>query len=134
MELKNLIGLHKLSGVDTTTERVKKWTDHYEDANVVRFVLGGKTYKAIEDHDDGYRSHCKELVVCDEVVSNNFHPQKVWGKMKDNNTYSTNDTIQFIDVVTGRVVLEVGTDNTDNYYPYCVMNWNPENLAINKGK
>lgn len=43
--------------------------------------------------------------------------------MKDNDTYSVNDTIQFIDVVTGKVVLEIGTDNTDDYYPYCVMNW-----------
>jgi hypothetical protein len=56
------------------------------------------------------------------------------GKMKDNDTYSVNDTIQFIDVVTGKVVLEVGTDNTDDYYPYCVMNWYPENLACNVGR
>ena len=88
----------------------------------------------IEDPDDGYRSHCKELEVCNEVVSNNFPAQKVMGKMKDNDTYSVNDTIQFIDVVTGKVVLEVGTDNTDDYYPYCVMNWSPENLACNVGR
>ena len=134
MELKDLVGLHELSGVDTTTEEVKQWDNHYEDANVVRFVLDGKTYKAIEDPDDGYRSHCNELEVCDEVVSNNFPPQKVMGKMKDNSTYEVNDTIQFIDVVTGKVVLEVGTDNTDDYYPYCVMNWSPENLACNVGR
>jgi hypothetical protein len=133
MELKDLVGLHELSGVDTTTVKVK-WGDHYEDANVVRFVLDGKTYKAIEDPDDGYRSYCKELEVCDEVVSNKFPPQKVMGKMKDNDTDSINDTIQFIDVVTGKVVLEVGTDNTHDYYPYCVMNFSPENLACNGGR
>ena len=133
MELKDLVGLHELSGVDSTTEKVKQWGDHYEDANVVRFVLDGKTYKAIEDPDDGFRSYCKELEVCDEVVSNNFPLQKVMGKMKDNSTYEVNDVIQFIDVVTGKVVLEVGTDNIDDFYPYCVMNWSPENLACNVG-
>ena len=134
MELKDLVGIHELSGVDTTTEKVKQYSDTYEDAGVIRFVLDGKTYKAIEDPGDGYRSYCRELEVCDEVVSNNFSPQKVMAKMKDNDTYSVNDTIQFVDVVTGKVVLEVGTDNADDYYPYCVMSWSPENLACNIGK
>lgn len=134
MELKDLVGLHELSGVDTATEKVTKWGNYDEDANVVRFVLDDKTYKAVEDPGDSYRSYCEELIVCDEVVSNIFPPQKVLGKMKDNSAHEVNDTIQFIDVVTGKVVLEVGTDNTDDYYPYCVMNWWPENLACNVGR
>ena len=136
MELKDLVGLHKLSGVDTATETVKlyEWSDSTEECNVVRFVLDGTTYKAVEDPDDGYRSHCGELIVCEEPITNNFPPQEVMAKMKDNEEYSVNNTIQFIDVVTGKIVLEVGTDNTDDYYPYCVMNWNPENLAINVGR
>lgn len=131
MELKDLVGLHKLSGVDTATETVKLYA---EECNVVRFVLDGITYKAVEDPDDGYRSHCGELIVCKEPITNNFPPQVVMAKMKDNQEYSVNDTLQFIDVITGKTVLEIGTDNTDDYYPYCVMNWNPENLAINTGR
>lgn len=119
MELKELMGLHKLSGVDITNP---------DECGVVRFVLDGITYKAVEDPSDGYRSYCNELIVCNESITNNFHPQEVIGKMKDN------DVIQFIDVVTGKIVLEVGTDNLDGYYPYCIMNWNPENLAINVGR
>ena len=64
MELKDLVGLHELSGVDTTTEMIETWGENY----VVRFVLDGKTYKAIEDPEDGYRSHCKDLEVCDEEL------------------------------------------------------------------
>jgi hypothetical protein len=136
MELKNLVGLHKLSGVDTAIETVKlyEWSDSTEECYVVRFVLDGITYKAVEDPNDGYRSNCGELIVCEEPITNNFPPQEVMAKMKDNDEYSVNDTIQFIDVVTGKIVLEVGTDNTDCYYPYCVMNWKPENLAINAGR
>ena len=63
MELKDLVGEHELSGVDTTTERVKPYGDYYE---VVRFVIDGKTYKATEDPNDGYRSYLKELEVTDE--------------------------------------------------------------------
>jgi len=134
MELKDLVGEHELSGVDTTTERVKKYGYYHEDCEVVRFVIDGKTYKAIEDPDDGYRSYLMELEVTDEKVINSFPPQKVIGKMKDDSDWEKNDTIQFIDATTKKVVLEVGTDNTDAYYPYCVLHWSPENLAINAGK
>ena len=134
MELKDLVGEHELSGVDTTTERVKQYGDYYEDCEVVRFVIDGKTYKATEDPDDGYRSYLKDLEVTNEKVTNSFPPQKVIGKMKDDSDWEKNDTIQFIDTTTGKVVLEVGTDNTDDYYPYCFLRWSPENLGINAGK
>jgi hypothetical protein len=134
MELKDLVGEHELSGVDTGDEKVHKYDSYYEDCGVVRFVLDGKTYKAIEDPDDGYRSYLSKLEVTDEKVSNTFPPQKVIGIMKPDEDYAVNDTIQFFDVITTKVVLEVGTDNTDDYYPYCVLNWNPENLAINDTK
>ncbi len=131
MELKDLVGLHSLSSVDITIEKVKQYGETYEDAEAIRFVLDGITYKAIENPDDGYRSYCNELEVCNEIVSNTFAPHKVMAKMKEDGSYQKNDTLQLIDVITGKVVLEVGTDNTDDYYPYCVMQWNPENLAAN---
>ncbi|MBZ9632518.1 hypothetical protein LB465_17190 [Salegentibacter sp. LM13S] len=134
MELKDLVGEHELSGVEISTVKVKQYGDYYEDTEVIMFVIDGKTYKATEDPDDGYRSYLKELEVTEEKVANSFPPQKVVGKMKKNSTYDVNDTIQFIDAVTEKIVLEVGTDNTDDYYPYCVLYWNPENLAINAGK
>ena len=120
-----------LSGVDITTEKKLRYGDTYEDAEVVRFILDGKTYRAIEDPDDGYRSYLNEIEETDEKITNEFEPQKVIGKMKENSEYQNNDTILFFDAITEKVVLEVGTDNTDDYYPYCVIYWNPENLSIN---
>lgn len=134
MKLKDLVGEHQLSGVDTTTEKVKQYCDYYEDCKVVRFVIDGKTYKATEDPDDGYRSYLNEIEVTDEKVTNSFPSQKVIGKMKDDSDCKKNNIIQFIDAVTGNVVFEIGTSNTDDYYPYCVLHWYPENLAINAGK
>ena len=34
----------------------------------------------------------------------------------------------------GKLILEVGTCNTDDYYPYTVFNYYPENMDINKDK
>lgn len=134
MELKDLVGEHELSGVDITTERVRLYENYREDCEVVRFVIDGKTYKATEDPDDGYRSYLNEIKVTDEKVTNTFPPQKVIGKMKDDESRYGSNIIQFIDTTTRKVVLEIGTDNSEDYYPCCVMDWSPENLAINTGK
>jgi len=134
MELNDLIGEHLLSGVDSNTEAIKRYGYVYEDCEVIRFVLDEKTYKATENPDDGYRSYLNDIDVTDEKVTNNFPPQKVFAKMKENGAYSVNNTIQFFDAITTLLVLEIGTDNTDDYYPYCVMRWLPENMAVNIGK
>ena len=138
MKLKDLVGEHELSGVDSITEEKKEFSfsECAREVQVIRFVLDGKTYKAIEDPSDGYRSYLEELEVTDEKITNNFPPQKVIGNMKKRDEWCIyeNDTIQFIDSVTGGIVLEIGTDNYDGYYPMCVLYWNPENLAINIGR
>jgi len=129
MELKDLVGKHLLSGVDIIQETGRDiWHEEYE---VVRFVLDSKTYKAIEDLSDGYRSYLANLEVTSEEITNVFSPQEVVGKMMEDNTHCVNDVIQFIDTTTGKTVLEIGTENTDDYYPYCIMRWYPENLAVN---
>ena len=44
------------------------------------------------------------------------------------------EAMEKVDALTTELscVLEVGTENTDDYYPYCVMSWHPENLYINR--
>jgi hypothetical protein len=75
VEIKDLVGKHYLSGFDTATEKADK--SYNEDFDVVRFVLDGRTYKAIEDPSDGYRSYLEDLIVTDEIISNTFPPQLV---------------------------------------------------------
>lgn len=132
MELKDLVGEHELSGLDTF---IKKATEtYYDDANGYRFVLDGVTYCAIEDPEDGYRSSLGSLEISTEAVDYNFPAQKVVGKMRSDDEYARNDVIEFYDAITNKLVLAVGTDNWDDYYPCCVMEWHPENLAINQTK
>lgn len=130
MELKDLTGERLLSGVEEST--IKNEWSWGEDCNVVMFIIDGITYKAIEDPDDGYRSHCKDLEITDEKIRNTFEPQKVIGKMKEGNEWGRCDIIEFYDALNCSLVLAIGTDNTDDYYPYCVMNWLPQNLSINQ--
>lgn len=130
MEVKELVGKHLLTGVDSySKEETDKSSYSYgEDANCVSFILDGVTYTATEDPNDGYRSSMKSLEIDKYAVKNIFPEVEVFGKMKANEEYSVNDTIQFVNTKNGEVVLEVGTDNTDDYYPCFVGNFYPENL------
>jgi len=129
MELKDLVGEHELSGLDTF---IKKATEPYDDdADGYRFILDGVTYCAIEDPSDGYRSTLSDLEATADKVDYTFPPHKVIGKMREDGVYSKNDVIEFYDAVTNKVVLAFGTDNYDDYYPCCIMEWYPENLAAN---
>ncbi len=91
MELKDLIGLHELSGVDMETKQIENYNN--DDAQVIRFVLDGKTYIATEDPNDGYRSTCNDLEVSDEPVKNTFSAHKVMGTMMRDDDHK-NDIIQ----------------------------------------
>ena len=131
LELKDLVGEHVLSGVDFCTTKVEMWGEHFEDCEVVNFVLDGVTYTAIEDPNDGYRSCMEEIKVSDTPIINNFPGQRVVATMRPDEKYANNDILDLIDVVTGKVVLSIGTDNYDDYYPCWVAVFYPENMSIN---
>lgn len=136
MELKDLAGEHILTGVDFSEEDVQTWYDEeeYENCSVCRFELDGSVYCAIEDPSDGYRSSMRELQVCGEIA-NRIPPHKVFCRYLDQQTDELGseecDILQIIDYQTGKVVLEVGTDNIDDYYPGYVARFNPAHLAAN---
>lgn len=130
LNLVDLVGKHILSGVDISSEDIKIYST-YEHVNTIKFTLDNVTYKVTEYPDDGYRSHMREIFICNESVSNKFVAHEVIGKMKGSSKYENCEIIQFFDTSTEKVVLEIGTDNSDDYYPSFVMRFNPENLDIN---
>jgi len=131
MELKDLVGLHKLSGVDMLSENIKEtWGDGYEDSQVVRFILDGVTYSAIENPEDGYRSTMREIKKDSGEVRNKFPEQEVFCVYDGDES----DLLRILNVNTSEEILVVGTDNIDDYYPGFIRYWNPENMDINKGK
>ena len=134
IELTDLVGKHTLDAVDFDTNSIKTWGDRFEDCQVCRFRLDGIVYSAIEDPGDGYRSSMRELAVTEDAMTNVFPPVEVLGRHRTKGHYSgEDDVLELIDTVTGNVVLEVGTDNVDDYYPGFVASFHPENMATNIG-
>lgn len=132
MELKDLVGRHMLSGVEMGLRR--RDTEAYEDAQTISFVLDGKTYTAIENPEDGYRSSMRELIE-DEgfVVKNTFYPHQVIALFRgkcDVFDYEE-EILDFFDGTSGLCVLSVGTNYYEDYYPMFVAEWTPENLWEN---
>ncbi len=127
MELKELVGKHKLYGVDFETFETK-----YGDAQLIRFKLGRNIYVATENPEDGYRSCMAEITISKDKMKNTFKPQRVIARCWAQNKYNEADMLELISVKTGKIVLEVGTDNSDDYYPSFVASFTPENFEKEK--
>lgn len=130
VELDSLVGDHVLDGVDLSNERVKTYGDNFEDASVIRFRLDGTVYTAIESPDDDYRSSMDKIFAEECEIKNAFPPIKVTARKKPDDGH-VSDTLELVDSATGKVVVEVGTDNTDDYYPSFVSAFWPENMVTN---
>ncbi len=138
LELKDLIGLATLDAVDFETAQLPAYegadADDLKDCNVCRFRLNGTVYVVIEDPNDGYRSSMREIKVAPKAeMVNVFSPVQVLGIHCDRSNYDAAHILKLYDVTTAKPVLEVGTDNSDDYYPVFVANFQPENMASNVG-
>ena len=92
------------------------------------FKLDDEIYEAIEDEGDGYRSYLQEIKpISEEEADQNFiffqNPVDIV-KIVDvsNNSFTGYDIVSVED---GHLWLQVGTDNIDDYYPSCVIHYNP---------
>lgn len=136
VEFSTLVGLASLDAVDFANEMRERYEDSWEDCGVCRFRLNGVVYIAVEDPSDGYRSHLGAFSRYETEVpmQNVFTPCKVLVRQRTKRAeYSGDaDVLEMIDIVTGKTVLEVGTDNTDDYYPSFVASFSPENMEANK--
>lgn len=130
MELIDLIGEHVLTGVEFDTLPPTNCGDA---PNVIRFTLDGKTYEASEDPSDGYRSCMQDIKETDRAVAAQFQPCRVVARYLDREDGGECDILECLDVVTGKSVLRVGTDRTDDYYPSFVSWFAPEAMAANAG-
>lgn len=129
IDLKTLVGTHTLSGCDCATEQVVDWGERYISAGVLRFVLDGVTYEAIENPDDGYRSSLEGLHLAPDgkVVENTFSPLTVNAIYHDFQMLGDSrrecDILEFQDL-HGKTIIEIGTIDIDDYYPGCIMVFN----------
>ena len=128
--VKMLCGTHILTGCD------RGWDG---DARTLKFELDGNTYVAAENPDDGWRSCLRGLGFSDEPCVNKIPPTQVscameYPKENADDYAELNELLVMRDTLTGVPVIEIGTLHADGWYPYCVLEWHPENLACNMVK
>lgn len=135
VEFESLIGERILDAVDETEVVFReKWMLRDEKSCAIRFRLDGITYIAVEDPQDDYRSSMRCLLLTPEDPVNVFFPCSVRVQMTPDDDHQRNHSIEMIDAITGKLVLKVGTDNWDDYYPYFVGYFDPKAMAANSGK
>lgn len=133
MKLEDLVGEHELTGVDFGTLPPDEDNYRYDTANTMTFVLDGHAYLATEDPSDGYRSCLADLMEVPGPVANTFQPCLVLVRHRTQGSYAqSDDVLECVDIVTGKLVLEVGTENDGDYYPSYVANFTPEHMACNQ--
>lgn len=125
MELKDLVGEHILDAVDFSNEEIKTWGDEFELSQVMRFRIDGIVYAVVEDPSDGYRSSMRDIHVSDASMINVFPPIRVVGRYRGGD----DDVLEFIEINSGNIILEAGTQQYGDYYPYFVASFNPENIV-----
>lgn len=142
MMVKELVGKHVLDAVDFDTIKKEMGQSCYdaEECNRMRFRLDGVIYEAIEDPQDGYRSCLGDLCIGTGDMKNTFTPCEVVAAVvtsreswAGSGSQAPQDYVEMTDVVTGKVVLSVGTTDIDDYYPGYMAIFDPKSMASNAG-
>lgn len=133
IELKDLIGEHLLDAVDFSNEQAKTWGDEFEALRVMRFRMDGKVYTVTENPLNSYHSSMRDITAGDwRPMTNTFAPLRVVGLHRTvyYGPSSSADILELIDIGTGKIVIEVGTDNGIDYYPI----FNPKAMTPNASR
>lgn len=129
MELKDLCGIHILSGVELGTEEIESYWA--KERNFILFTLDGVTYKAVDDPGDGNRSMCENITVYGRKPCLSFDGIKVLCHIKEDDDRMHYNSIVMRDIINGKIVIEAGMRNTDGFYPHCFFKYIHENMACN---
>jgi hypothetical protein len=90
------------------------------------------TVIVFEDPDDGYRSTANNpIIVFDDLLYDT--PTRTIINIPVLIAPMTSDVacegIQIQDRRNGKIILRLGTNNTEDYYPFFIAEWTPENIA-----
>lgn len=131
ISLGQMCGKHILTGAGYCQREGQHYWESYAAG---WFVLDGIKYIAYADPSDGYRSCMDELVACEPQSKDHlFEGVEVLCKMNYSGKECLHSVIlEIYDANNHEIILSVGTDNTDDYYPQFVFEYIPENMACNK--
>lgn len=130
----SLHGLHTLECIRTDVRH-----PFDESASGIAFELRSatetKTVFVFENPNDGYRSSAAEPMICAEpMYSFGCDPQYIRVPVRVQvmtplEYHTSASGIELIDTRNDLVILRVGTDNNDDYYPSFAAEWMPQNVA-----
>jgi hypothetical protein len=132
MELKDLVGKHTLYGIEVGEKEFETRWDGIEERCYVKFTLDGIHYLAVENPSDGYRSYMEDLQTTDDPCEIPLPNVEVVCHMEEDDEWDKNDILVFVDAANGKEILRIGTGKCDDYYPYCEMEYTPENMSCNE--
>lgn len=132
MDFKDLCGNHIFQGIEISNKKHIGMYGDEEDVGVIKFMLDGITFEAMEDPDDGYRSYCSDIVISNEKPKYTFPDNRILCKMKPNDDYE-HDVLMGINPNTGCVIFEIGTLYIDDYYPWLPFCISPRKSPIKLG-
>lgn len=102
------------------------------DASGVALDLGDLTVFVFEDPDDGYRSSAgAPLTAKASMYEYAGSPTYIRAPVTITAWGEHGTGIILTDRRNGKVVLRLGTDESDDYYPCFVCDWRPQDLADN---
>lgn len=125
-------GKHKFSGIEPYMRPGDYWGT-YEGYYI---IIDNSIYAFERDPDDGWRSYGK-LYIPENIsvndIKNRFPAQDVIITLNHREHIDGNKQFYVItDAITGKTILEIGTDYTDSYYPVAICHYYPENMAVNQ--
>lgn len=135
MKLRDLVGTHLMTGIETGTINRNCCWHEKDKCNYVKFKLDDITYMV----DYGYWSCCEELEIVDEECKIELPNILVKCKMReDSNTNrwneEKNDILEFYNINNKKMFMAVGTSNIDDYRQYFVFEYTPDLLSCNSMK
>ncbi len=124
ISIEDLVGSHVLSGVE------RGYTE-YDNENVefLSFTLDGVNYMAVEDPEDGWRSSLREIIITEKTPKIKLPNVKVVCFMEPG---EHKNILCFQDSQNCEVFMSVGTNYYDEWYPVCVLEYDPRKLYVNQ--
>lgn len=120
LSLEDLVGEHTLTGFSVEGGASLEPTR-------VLFTLDGRTYVAVQDQSDGYRSMLDHLRLS-PVAAPRVGPRLGVKVVATMGSGTSQRILRLNHARTGVPILEVGTYDGDSYYPSFHYEWHPEGL------
>ena len=113
-------GKHEFSGIEPYTRP----SDYWSECEGYYVIIDNTVYAFEIDPDDGYRSY-GNLYIPENIsvndIKNRFLAQDVIiTQHHREHTDGNKHFYSITDAVTGKVILEIGTDYTESYYPMAI--------------